>query len=52
MHIITYMWNLKKKKKKQTKEFNRNRLTDIENKLVVPPVEGGKRREGIFGLGN
>ena len=34
---ITYMWNLKKKKKTRSKRTylqNKNRLTDIENKLM------------------
>ena len=41
---ITYMWNLKKKKKmiQMTYLQNRNRLTDIENKLMV--TKGGRER--------
>ena len=35
---ITYMWNLKKFYK-QSYLQNRNRLTDIENKLMVPKGE-------------
>ena len=34
------MWNLKKEHK-STYLQNRNRLTDIENKLMVSKVEGG-----------
>ena len=37
MHVFTYMWNLNKVNK-QTKQ-NENRLTDIENKLVVTSGE-------------
>ena len=37
---ITYMWNLKKWYK-WTYLQNRNRLTDIENKLMVTKGEGG-----------
>ena len=41
-HEITYMWNLKKWYKR-THLQNRNRLTHIENKLMVTKVgkEGG-----------
>ena len=41
---ITYMWNLKKKKKyKWTHIQNRNRPTDIENILMVTKGEGGDK---------
>ena len=44
-YCITYMWNLKKKKRyKWTYLQNRNRLTDIENKRMVTKGEIG---EGI-----
>ena len=39
-YYITYMWNLKKKYKR-TYLQNRNRLTDIENKLMVTKGEKG-----------
>ena len=38
-YVITYMWNLKKWYK-WTYLQNRNRLTDIENKLMV--TKGGR----------
>ena len=38
---IAYMWNLKKLYK-WTYLKNRNRLTDIENKLMVTKGEGGR----------
>ena len=34
------MWNLKDKLSEKTKQ-NRNRVTDIENKLMVAKQEGG-----------
>ena len=37
---ITYMWNLKKKWYNWTYLHNRNRLTDLENKLTVTKEEG------------
>ena len=37
---ITYMWNLKKKWYKWTYLQNRNRPSDIENKLMVNKGEG------------
>ena len=37
---IAYMWNLKKKRYKWTYLQNRNRPTDIENKLIVTKGEG------------
>ena len=44
-YCITYMWNLKKKKRyKWTYLQNRNRLTDIENNRMVTKGEIG---EGI-----
>ena len=38
---ITCMWNVKKKWYKWTYLQSRNRLTDVENKLVVTKGEGG-----------
>ena len=38
-HDITYIWNLKRNEYKQTYLQNRNRLTDIENKLMDTKVE-------------
>ena len=40
-HDITYIWNLKRNEYKQTYLQNRNRLTDIENKLMDTKVESG-----------
>ena len=42
---ITYMWNVKKKKKwyKWIYLQNRNRLTEIENKLMVTKGEREER---------
>ena len=37
-HDVTYIWNLKNKKYKWTYLQNRNRLTDIEYKLMVTKV--------------
>ena len=39
---VDYMWNLKKKKKRHKRTYlqNKNGLTDIENKLMVPKAEG------------
>ncbi len=34
LYDFTYMWNLKTKTNEQTKQ-NRNRLTDIGNKLMI-----------------
>ena len=46
---ITYMWNLKKKKYKWTYLQNRNRATDIENKLMVTKGErGGRDKLGVW----
>ena len=43
-YVITYMWNLKH-------DTNRNRLTDIENRLVVAKGWGmGERWSGRSGL--
>ena len=39
---MTYIWNLKKGYK-GTYSQNRNRLTDIENKLMVTKGEKGRR---------
>ena len=41
--FITYMWNVKNKTNVYSK--NRNRLIDVENKLVVTSVEGIGRSE-------
>ena len=38
-HDITYMWNLKKKKRYKT--YIQNRPTDTENKFMVPKGEQG-----------
>ena len=47
---ITFMWNLKKCYK-WTYLQNRNRLTDIENKLVVAKgVRGGRGLDWEFGI--
>ena len=46
---ITYMWNLKRKWYKWTYLQNRNRLTDIGNKLMV--TEGDSRVRGKDKLG-
>ena len=35
LYDITYMWNLKKKKIQMNLLQNRNRLTDLENKLMA-----------------
>ena len=47
---ITYMWNLKKWYK-WTYLQNRNRLTDIENKLIVARGDSGSGRDklGVWG---
>ena len=45
-HVITYMWNFKKRYK-WTYLQNINRLTDKENEIVV--IEG-ERREGRYEL--
>ena len=47
---ITYMWNLKKKRYKWTYLQNRNRLTDIENKLMVTKGKGraGDKLGGLY----
>ena len=45
---ITYMWNLKKKWYKWTYTQNRNRTTDIENKLMVTKGERSERNK--FGI--
>ena len=37
---ISYMWNLKKKKDTNELIQNRNRPTDIENKLWLPKGKG------------
>ena len=36
----TYMWNLKKKWYQRTYLQNRNRVTDVDNKLMVTRGEG------------
>ena len=43
------MWNLKKRYER-TYLQNRNRLTDIENKLMVTKGEGGRDKLGVLGL--
>ena len=42
-YAITYMWNLKKWYKWNYFQ-NRNRVTDVENKLMVTKVEVGEGR--------
>ena len=42
LYDITYMWKLKKWYK-WTYLQNRNRLTDIENKLIVTKGDSGER---------
>ena len=49
-HAITYMWNLKKWYK-WTYLQNRNRLTDIENKLTVTKGDSGEEWRGREKLG-
>ena len=47
---ITYLWNLKKKKKKRYKKTylqKRNRLTDTENKLMVTKEERVGKRDKL-----
>ena len=39
-HEITYMWNIKKKKKMV--QMNRSRIIDVENKLMVTKGEGSR----------
>ena len=41
---VAYMWNLKKKKR-QTYLQNRNRPTDIENKLMATKEERQRRHK-------
>ena len=45
---ITYMWNLKKKWYKWAYIQNRNRHTDIENKLTKGEKEGGRGKLGVW----
>ena len=42
LHDITYIWNLKNSRNELIYK-NRNRLTDIENKLTVTKGEVGER---------
>ena len=43
------MWNLKKKKMTQMNLQDRNRLTDIENKLLITKgTVGGRDKLGIW----
>ena len=45
---ITYMWNLKKNDTNRTYIQNRNRPTDIENKLIVTKGESwGRDKSGV-----
>ena len=46
-HDITYMWNLKKKRYKWTYLQNRNRVTEVENKLMVLPREERRGRDKL-----
>ena len=49
---ITYLWNLKKKKKMIQMNLltNRNRLTDIakKNTLLLPKGKGGRDKLGVW----
>ena len=49
MYDITYMWNLKKKKKgyEWTSLKNRNRLTDFENKFMVTKRDRWRGGDGL-----
>ena len=47
---IAYMWNQKKKRHKWTYLYNRNRPTDIENKLMITKREDGERSIRSFRL--
>ena len=51
---ITYMWNLKEKKKRYKWAYlqNRNRPTDIENKLTVTKEERGGEGSDKLGVGD
>ena len=42
---ITYMWDIKFGINQHIYEMKKNRLTDIQNRLVVSKGEGGKGRE-------
>ena len=46
LYVITYMRNLKNKTNEYIKQ-NRNRLTDIENKLMVTKGERGEGRNKL-----
>ena len=50
LYVITYMWNLKNTTNELIQQ-NRNRLTDIENKLVVTRGEREVGR-GKMGVGD
>ena len=43
------MWNLKNHTDESIYQ-NRNRLTDIENKLMVTKGKGGRDKLGVWGL--
>ena len=49
MHNTAYMWNLKKKWYKWIYLQNRNRVTDVENKLMVTSRGSRCTREGYTG---
>ena len=51
LYVITYMWNLKNKTEERIQQ-NRNRFTDLENKLEVTSGEreGGKGKDRGMGL--
>ena len=45
---IPYLWTLKRNGTNELYSQNRNRLTDLENKLMVTGVwEGGEKRQGV-----
>ena len=48
LYDITYMWYLKKYKLIYI--LNRNRFTDIENKLWLPKGEGGSNKLEEYGI--
>ena len=45
---IAYMWNIKQKKNERTYLQNRNRSTDLENKLMVNKGEREGNKLGIW----
>ena len=48
-HDIAYMWNLKKNDTDKLIHKNRNRPTDIENKLTLAKEKGwGSDKSGVW----